>query len=90
MSEDEYRREELIREIERRVEQMTLRQLEALQYELETASTSFGQTRGAAPTVGCKALNILFTDIKPCILSPLRSESVSYVAERQPPLIKGL
>ena len=70
MSEDEYRREELIREIERRVEQMTLRQLEALQYELETKDYS--------------------ADIKPCILSPLRSESVPYVAERQPPLIKGL
>ncbi|MBQ6195095.1 MAG: hypothetical protein IKH91_12705 [Prevotella sp.] len=40
MSEDEYRREELIREIERRVEQMTLRQLEALQYELETKDYS--------------------------------------------------
>ena len=40
MSEDEYRREELIREIEHRVEQMTLRQLEALQYELETKDYS--------------------------------------------------
>ena len=36
MNDEEYRREELIREIEHRVEQMTLRQLEALQYELET------------------------------------------------------
>ena len=26
-----------------------------------------GQTWGSAPTVGCKSLNILFTDIKPCI-----------------------
>ena len=40
MSEDEYRREELIREIEHRVEKMTLRQLEALQYELETKDYS--------------------------------------------------
>ena len=40
MSDDEYRREELIREIEHRVEQMTLRQLEALQYELETKDYS--------------------------------------------------
>lgn len=40
MSEDEYRREELIREIEHRVELMTLRQLEALQYELETKDYS--------------------------------------------------
>ena len=40
MSEDEYRREELIREIERRVEQMTLLQLEALQYEIETKDYS--------------------------------------------------
>ena len=40
MSTDEYRREELIREIERRVESMTLRQLEALQYELETKDYS--------------------------------------------------
>lgn len=40
MSEDEYRREELIREIEHRVEQMTLRQLEAFQYELETKDYS--------------------------------------------------
>ena len=36
MKDEEYRREELIREIEHRVEQMSLRQLEALQYELET------------------------------------------------------
>ena len=40
MNDEEYRREELIREIERRVEQMTLRQLEALQYELETKDYS--------------------------------------------------
>ena len=40
MSEDEYRREEIIREIEHRVEQMTLRQLEALQYEIETKDYS--------------------------------------------------
>jgi hypothetical protein len=37
---DESRREELIREIERRVERMTLRQLEMLQYELETKDYS--------------------------------------------------
>ena len=40
MNDEEYRREELIREIEHRVEQMTLRQLEALQYELETKDYS--------------------------------------------------
>ncbi len=40
MNDEEYRREELIREIERRVERMTLRQLEALQYELETKDYS--------------------------------------------------
>jgi DNA-dependent RNA polymerase auxiliary subunit epsilon len=40
MSTDEYRREELIRDIEYRVEHMTLRQLEALQYELETKDYS--------------------------------------------------
>ncbi|MBO4659911.1 MAG: hypothetical protein J5610_00445 [Prevotella sp.] len=40
MSIDDYRREELIREIEYRVERMTLRQLEALQYELETKDYS--------------------------------------------------
>ena len=33
---DEWRREELIRNIERTVERMTLRQLEALEYELST------------------------------------------------------
>ncbi|MBR3513048.1 MAG: hypothetical protein IKO12_01325 [Bacteroidaceae bacterium] len=33
---DEWRREELIRTIERTVERMTLRQLEALEYELST------------------------------------------------------
>ena len=36
MNTEDYRREELIRDNERRVERMTLRQLEALQYELET------------------------------------------------------
>ena len=40
MKDEEYRREELIREIEHRVEQMSLRQLEALQYELETKDYS--------------------------------------------------
>jgi hypothetical protein len=40
MSTDEYRREELIRDIEYCVEHMTLRQLEALQYELETKDYS--------------------------------------------------
>ena len=40
MKDEEYRREELIREIENRVEQMSLRQLEALQYELETKDYS--------------------------------------------------
>lgn len=40
MNDEEYRREEIIREIERRVERMTLRQLEALQYELETKDYS--------------------------------------------------
>jgi len=39
-SNEEYRREELIREIEHRVERMTLRQLEMLQYELETKDYS--------------------------------------------------
>lgn len=33
---DEWRREELIRNIERTIERMTLRQLEALEYELST------------------------------------------------------
>ncbi len=40
MNDNEYRRETLIREIEHRVERMTLRQLEALQYELETKDYS--------------------------------------------------
>lgn len=40
MKDEEYRREELVREIEHRVEQMSLRQLEALQYELETKDYS--------------------------------------------------
>lgn len=40
MNTEDYRREELIRDIERRVERMTLRQLEALQYELETKDYS--------------------------------------------------
>ena len=40
MKDEQYRREELIREIEHRVEQMSLRQLEALQYELETKDYS--------------------------------------------------
>lgn len=40
MKDEEYRRAELIREIEHRVEQMSLRQLEALQYELETKDYS--------------------------------------------------
>ena len=40
MKDEEYRREELIREIEHRIEQMSLRQLEALQYELETKDYS--------------------------------------------------
>ena len=40
MKDEEYRREELIREIEHCVEQMSLRQLEALQYELETKDYS--------------------------------------------------
>lgn len=40
MDDVEYRRENLIREIEHRVEQMSLRQLEALQYELETKDYS--------------------------------------------------
>lgn len=40
MKDEEYRREELIREKEHRVEQMSLRQLEALQYELETKDYS--------------------------------------------------
>ena len=40
MNDNEYRREILIREIEHRVERMTLRQLEALQYELETKDYS--------------------------------------------------
>ena len=40
MKDEEYRREELIREIEHRAEQMSLRQLEALQYELETKDYS--------------------------------------------------
>ena len=40
MKDEEYRREEVIREIEHRVEQMSLRQLEALQYELETKDYS--------------------------------------------------
>ena len=40
MSIEDHRREELIWEIERRVERMTLRQLEALQYELETKDYS--------------------------------------------------
>ena len=45
MNDEEYRREELIREIENRVEQMTLRQLEALQYELETKDYSADDDR---------------------------------------------
>jgi protein-arginine kinase len=45
MNDEEYRREELIREIEHRVEQMTLRQLEALQYELETKDYSADDDR---------------------------------------------
>ena len=40
MNDNEYRRETLIREIEHRVERMSLRQLEALQYELETKDYS--------------------------------------------------
>lgn len=40
MNDEEYRREELIRDIERRVERMTLRQLEMLHYELETKDYS--------------------------------------------------
>ncbi|MBR3471978.1 MAG: hypothetical protein IKH22_05260 [Prevotella sp.] len=40
MNDNEYRREKLIREIEHRVERMSLRQLEALQYELETKDYS--------------------------------------------------
>ena len=40
MDDVEYRRENIIREIEHRVEQMSLRQLEALQYELETKDYS--------------------------------------------------
>ena len=40
MNDNEYRREKLIREIEHRVEHMSLRQLEALQYELETKDYS--------------------------------------------------
>lgn len=35
-SDEEYKREELIRNIERQVERMTLRQLEMLEYELAT------------------------------------------------------
>ena len=45
MNDEEYRREELIREIEHRVEQMTLRQLEALQYELGTKDYSADDNR---------------------------------------------
>ena len=37
---DEYRREELIRNIEHQIEQMTLRQLEMLHYELSTKDYS--------------------------------------------------
>ena len=37
---DDYRREELIRNIERQIEQMTLRQLEMLYYELSTKDYS--------------------------------------------------
>lgn len=37
---DEYRREELIRNIEHQIEQMTLRQLEMLYYELSTKDYS--------------------------------------------------
>ena len=40
MNTEDYRREELIRDIERRVERMTLRQLEALQDERETKDYS--------------------------------------------------
>ena len=40
MNDNEYRREKLIREIEHRVERMSLRQLEALQYELESKDYS--------------------------------------------------
>ena len=39
-SDDEWRREELIRTIEQTVERMTLRQLEALEYELSTKDYS--------------------------------------------------
>ncbi len=39
-TEDDYRREELIRNIERQIEQMTLRQLEMLFYELSTKDYS--------------------------------------------------
>ena len=45
MDDVEYRRENLIREIEHRVEQMSLRQLEALQYELETKDYSADDDR---------------------------------------------
>lgn len=37
---DDFRREELIRNIERQIEQMTLRQLEMLYYELSTKDYS--------------------------------------------------
>lgn len=39
-SDEEWRREELIRTIEQTVERMTLRQLEALEYELSTKDYS--------------------------------------------------